>query len=67
MQSEEGKDLTTKRGKNDLPFNMDEIQGPHLEGETAKISHYAVQMVWKYKSLGISRTYTRFGRVNEFI
>ena len=36
MQSEEGKDLTTKRGKNDLPFNMDEIQGPHLEGETAK-------------------------------
>ena len=45
MRSEEGKDLTTKRGKNVLPLSMDEIQGPHSEGETAKISHYAVPMV----------------------
>ena len=67
MQSEEGKGLTTKREKIVLPLSMDEIQGPHLEGEIAKTSHYAVQMVWKYKSLGISRKYTRFGRVNEFI
>ena len=38
MQSEEGKDLTTKKKKkkNVLPLSMDEIQGPHLEGETAK-------------------------------
>ena len=40
-----GKGSHDKEGKNVLPFNVDEIQGPHLEGETAKISHYALRIV----------------------
>ena len=40
-----GQGSHNKEGKNVLPLSMDEIQGPHSEGETAKISHYAVPMV----------------------